>query len=233
MISLTSGGRSEELGTPQDSGPVSKQSAGGMADEEKPEASIQSAAESASQNAAKMGPVGNVHKLIVDRLAIESCKLGFRRGKEARVPDDRADLARQSPRHCIAIEVAVRNNTAHEPENLEKCLASGFPIVVSLSAEGNVLSNIKATAKNTFKLAEFKRLKFLTSDECIARLTELANEDARHEPTPPLEVTKTAGGWKFRVRHHELSPEGRRELEAEQIKVIVELVKNRKWIKIS
>lgn len=172
---------------------------------------------------AGMGRGGANHKIIVDRLAIEGGKLGFRPTKEAEVAGGRADLALETTRRRIAVEVAVHSNTAHELENLTKCLEGGFNFVASVSPEANVIDNIKAAAKKALKPAEFKKLKFLSPDECIHWLTELADEDAKHD-APPTEVTKTARGRKFRVRHRETTPEERRKLEAEQITVIADLV---------
>ncbi len=169
-----------------------------------------------------MGRGGDGHKLIVERIAIEGRKLGFKPTKEDEVPGGRVDLSLTSRQRRIAVEVAVRSNTAHEMENLTKCLRAGFPVVVSVSPDPNVLDNIRVAAKKAFK-ADYKKLRFLSPEQLILWLTDLADEDAK-EDSPPEENTRVAAGRKFRVRHSEASPEERRKLEAEQIEVIANLV---------
>ncbi len=177
-----------------------------------------------------MGRGGDDHQMIVEQLARAGSSLGYKASKEASRPGGRADLTLESRKRRIAIEVAIRSNTAEELDHLTNALEAGFDFVVSLSPLENVRLNIEKAAKKKFTKPEIKRLRFLTPEGMLAWLDELAEEDADSTAPPPEEI-KRIGGRSVRIKHRETSPEERRKVEAEQIEVIAKLVTKAEEVK--
>jgi len=172
---------------------------------------------------AGMGRGGDDHQLIVSQLALEGGRLGYKVTKEATVPDGRVDLTLESRARRIAVEVAVNSNTAHEIDNLAKCLSAGFDHVVSVSPLENMRSNISKAAAKAFPEDALAKLRFLSNVETLAWLAEFAEADSAAS-VPAPESTKIIAGRRVRVRQIEVTADERRKIEAEQIEVIADLV---------
>ena len=173
-----------------------------------------------------MGRGGDDHQIIVARLATEGGSLGYKATKEATIAGGRADLALESRSRRVAVEVAINPNTAHEIENLTKCLEAGFDFVISVAPLVNVRENIEKAARKAYSDEAISKLRFFSPDELIAWLSELAAAD-RANPAPS-DQTRIIGGRRVRVTHTEFSPEERRRIEAEQLEGIADIVnKNR------
>jgi hypothetical protein len=182
----------------------------------------------ASPRPSGMGRGGDDHQMIVDQLAREGGNLGYKASKEASRTGGRADLTLENRKRRIAIEVAIRSNTAEEVDHLTNGLEAGFDFVVSVSPLENVRLNIEKAAKKKFTKPEIKRLRFFTPEAMSAWLEELADEDAESAGPPPEEI-KRIGGRAVRIKHRETSSEERRKVEAEQIEVIAaEVNRNRR-----
>ena len=177
-----------------------------------------------------MGRGGDDHQMIVEQLARAGSSLGYKAAKEASRPGGRADLTLENRRRRIAIEVAIRSNTAEELDHLTNALEAGFDFVVSVSPLENVRLNIEKAAKKKFTKPEIKRLRFLTPEAMLAWLDELAEEDTDSTAPPPDEI-KRIGGRSVRIKHRETSPEERRKVEVEQIEVIAKLVTKAEEVK--
>jgi len=174
-----------------------------------------------------MGRGGTDHQLIVARIVTEGGVLGYKTSKEAAVPGGRVDVTLESRERKIAVEVAVNSNTAHEIENLTKCLEAGFDFVVSASPLDNVIRNIERSARKAFAPEQLAKLRFFSHEEFSAWLAELAEADAQAKP-PVAEQPRVIAGRRVRLQYREMSPEERRKMEAEQIEAIADLVnKNR------
>lgn len=178
----------------------------------------------ASPRPSGMGRGGDDHQMIVDQLARAGSSLGYKAAKEASRPGGRADLTLDNRKRRIAIEVAIRSNTAEELDPITNGLEAGFDFVVSVSPLENVRLNIEKAAKKKFTRPEIKRLRFFTPEAMTAWLEELAEDDAESAGPPPEEI-KRIGGRAVRIKHRETSSEERRKVEAEQIEVIAKLVK--------
>jgi hypothetical protein len=175
---------------------------------------------------AGMGRGGDDHQMIVARLTAEGGSLGYKATKEAVVAGGRADLTLETRDRRIAVEVAVNSNTAHEIENLTKCLAAGFDFVVSVAPLANVRENIERAARKEYSEEVLSKLLFLSPDELLTWLAEVAAADRTNATLS--DQPKIIAGRRVRVRHVEVSPEERRRIEAEQLEVISDLVnKNR------
>lgn len=176
---------------------------------------------------AGMGRGGADHQSIVASIVSEGGALGYKATKETAVPGGRVDVTLESGMRKIAVEVAVNSNTAHEIENLTKCLEAGFDFVVSVSPSDKVTRNIERSARKAFSPEQLEKLRFFSPSEFFAWLEELAEEDAK-TALPPSDQTRVIGGRRVRVNYVEMPPEERRRLEAEQIEAIADLVnKNR------
>jgi hypothetical protein len=172
------------------------------------------------------GRGGEDHQLIVANLYSEALRLGFRAIKECVVPSGRIDLVIESARNRIAIEVAVHSNTAHEIENLQKCVESKADVIFSVSPHENVRQNIANAAARTFDSETLSRIRFESPEIVMQWLTDASQNISE---TPPVETTKhrVIAGRKVKTRHLEMSSEERKKKEAEEIEVIAELLRKK------
>ena len=173
-----------------------------------------------------LGRGGPDHQLIVGNLASEAERLGFRSIKECVVSGGRIDLVVENSRRRIAIEVAVHSNTAHEIENLRKCVESKPDFIVSVSPEENVRKNIAKAAQREFDSEMFAKMRFDAPEVLIQWLQEIAGTDGA-VAQPGVPKPRVIAGRKVQTRHVEMSPEERKKKEAEQIEIIADLLRNR------
>lgn len=182
-----------------------------------------------------MGVGGAGHRLVVETLAKEAGRLGFRSEKEFNLPNrQRVDLVVASGFRRVAVEVAMTENTLHEVGNVRKCLAENFTEVVSVSPEPSVLRNIEAAVRAASERGELpagslERVRFLSPAALLERLAELAAEDERAALAkgPPPPQTKTVGGRKVAVRRTERTPE-QSKIEEEGFRAIAEIISRAK-----
>ena len=172
------------------------------------------------------GRGGEDHQLIVGSLASEATRLGFRTIRECVVAGGRVDLVIENSRRRIAVEVAVNSNTAHEIENLQKCVDSKPDFIASVSPHENVRENISKAAGRTFDSEMFARMRFDSSESFIGWLQEMA-ETETEVISPDVPKTRVIAGRKVQARHVEMSPEEQRKKDAEEIELIADLLKNR------
>ena len=172
------------------------------------------------------GRGGEDHQLIVANLASEASRLGFRAIKECVVPDGRIDLVIEKAHLRIAIEVAVNSNTAHEIENLQKCLEPNPSFVVSVSPHENVRDNIAKAAARKFDAETLAKIRFEPPEAVIEWMREIS-ETIPADVAPDAPKTKTIAGRKVRIRQVEMSPEERRKKEAEELEIIADLLRKR------
>ena len=170
-----------------------------------------------------LGRGGADHQMIVTRLTDEAIKLGYRATKEMSVADGRVDLAIESRQRRIAVEVAVSANTAHEIENLTKCLEAGFDFVVSLSPSESTTKNIERAAGRTFDELKFGKLRFFSLPLMLDWLSGFVEADAQIV-TIPKEKFKVIDGRRIRVKRVEMTEAERQKMEADQLETIAEMV---------
>jgi hypothetical protein len=178
------------------------------------------------QRTVGQGRGGEDHQLIVANLASEASRLGFRAIKECVVPDGRIDLVIEKAHLRIAIEVAVNSNTAHELENLQKCLEPNPSFIVSVSPHENVRDNIAKAAARKFDSETLAKIRFEPPENVIEWMREIS-ETIPTDVAPDAPKTKTIAGRKVRIRQVEMSPEERRKKEAEELEIIADLLRKR------
>ncbi|MBX7208673.1 MAG: type IV secretion system DNA-binding domain-containing protein [Verrucomicrobiaceae bacterium] len=177
----------------------------------------------AAPTSAGMGRGGLDHQFIVEQLAVDAIRFGYRATKEFAVPDGRVDIALEKRERRIAIEVAVNTNTAHEMENILKCFAGGFDHVVSLSPLPNVLENIRRAAGRRLPSEQLSRMQFHAPGSFLAWLEVISASDAESVAQPSDEM-RTYGGRRVRIKRVELAPDERARLEKEHLAAIAEIL---------
>jgi hypothetical protein len=81
----------------------------------------------------------------------------------------------------IAVEIAVTTEVEHEINNIQKCFAGGFHLVVCLSSEPKTLRRVQERATTTLEASTRERIRFLGPEELVLFLDELAANDASAE----------------------------------------------------
>lgn len=171
---------------------------------------------------AGMGRGGLDHQHIVEQLSVDAARFGYRASKEFVVPGGRVDIALEKRERRIAVEVAVNSNTAHEIENIQKCLAGGFGHVVSLSPLPNVAENIRRAAQRQLPPEQLARVQFHSPESLLAWLSSVSAGD--EEAAPPADEVRTFGGRRVRIKRVQLAPDERARLEKEHLAAIAELL---------
>ena len=171
---------------------------------------------------AGMGRGGQDHQHIVEQLSVDAARFGYRASKELAVPGGRVDITLEKRERRIAVEVAVNSNTAHEIENIQKCLAGGFDHVVSLSPLPNVIENIRRAVQRQLLPEQLARVQFHSPDSLFTWLTSISGGD--DEVAPSAEDERTFGGRRVRIKHVQLAPDERARLEKEHLAAIAEIL---------
>jgi hypothetical protein len=166
------------------------------------------------------GVGGPAHRIVVQQLVQEAAAMGFWTDREFTLSGSgRVDLVIGNSRRKIAVEVAMTGNTAHEIENLTKCLAADFTAVVCVSPHPGIVANIRAAAQRQ-QMPEFARLHFLSPDELITQLKPFAIENMDDTSGPDVKVI---GGRRIAVRRMEHS-EAQRKAEEEGFRTVAEFI---------
>ena len=93
----------------------------------------------------------------------------------------KVDVALESERLNIAVEIAATNTVDYELNNIQKCLASGFGKVVVVSTEAKHLANIRKKVEAMISTEQFAKVHFLAPENFHLFLEKLQAESA----TPP------------------------------------------------
>lgn len=130
-----------------------------------------------------------LHKAIKDRLQTEARKLGFRADAEQQLTkgsNKAADLLVRQDEMVIAVEIAMFNTINDEFENVQKCLAAGFPRVAVIANGRKRLDEIADAVQGGLGTEAAAKVSYHTPDEFIAELNKLAAE-MKPNPLPPGE----------------------------------------------
>jgi hypothetical protein len=104
----------------------------------------------ASVSTQALGKGGEQHKrtqYLIKKLAEER---GFRAVIEEKVPGGFVDIALYRDALKIACEISITTDTAHEVQNIQKCLTAGFTQVVFLSASKAMRERVVANIRNEY-----------------------------------------------------------------------------------
>jgi hypothetical protein len=160
-----------------------------------------------------LGQGGREHKYLqqlVKRLAEDR---GYRAVVEQPILEGagKVDVSLEKGKRKIACEISVTTSDEHELENIQKCLAAGYQMVVAISSDAKVVRKLKVTAESTLQAATLERVRFLQPDGFLAYLDELAAAEATRE--------ETVRGYRVRVEYQSVS-----ETEAKTRKQVISQV---------
>jgi hypothetical protein len=130
-----------------------------------------------------------LHKAIKDRLQTEARKLGFRADAEQQLTkgsNEAADLLVRQDEMVIAVEIAMFNTINDEFENVQKCVAAGYPRIAVIANGRKRLDEIADAVQGGLGSEATAKVSYHTPDEFIAELKKLAAE-MKPNPLPPGE----------------------------------------------
>lgn len=109
----------------------------------------------------------------------------------------KVDVSLEKGKRKIACEISVTTSDEHELENIQKCLAAGYQMVVAISSDAKVVQKLKAAAESTLQAATLERVRFLQSDGFLAYLDEFVAAEATRE--------ETVRGYRVRVEYQSVT----------------------------
>jgi hypothetical protein len=107
------------------------------------------------------------------------------------------DVALENEGERIACEISVTTTVEHEIQNMQKCLAAGFAYVVLVATERKALGKARELASEALGETDPSRVRFLTPEEFVSFLEELAAKAAAKE--------ETVRGYKVKVKYKPVS----------------------------
>lgn len=145
-----------------------------------------------------LGQGGREHKYLQQLMKRLAEDRGYRAVVEQSILEGagKVDVSLEKGKRRIACEISVTTSDEHEMENIQKCLAAGYQVVVAISSDAKVVRKLKATAESTLQASTLERVRFLQPDGFIAYLDESAAAEATRE--------ETVRGYRVRVEYHSL-----------------------------
>jgi len=107
------------------------------------------------------------------------------------------DVSLEKDEQKIACEISVTTTNEQELGNIQKCLAAGYTTVVAIAGEAKVLRKLQAAAEAALTSETLSRVRFLSPEEFVAYLDELAAAGASREDT--------VRGYKVKVNYKPVS----------------------------
>nr|WP_272886901.1 type IV secretion system DNA-binding domain-containing protein [Phenylobacterium aquaticum] len=144
------------------------------------------------------GKGGSQHRYVqhlVKRLAEDQ---GFRAVIEEPVSGGQVDVGLHRGDLSIACEISITSTTDYEAQNLAKCLRAGFTFVWAIAPDQKRQRALRRAAEARLSTDEMEKIQFLTPDEVVLSLEQLA--------TPEPEEN-TVLGYKVKVTRKVVSPE--------------------------
>jgi hypothetical protein len=142
------------------------------------------------------GRGGEQHKYLqhlIKRLAEER---GFRASIEDVAGDGRADVVLRRDDAVIGCEISITTDTAHEFENLKKCIAAGFARILFVSPEKKQREKMSALINKELSGAP---VAVIRPEDLVAALDALG-------PAQSITASVTRG-YKVKVKRQQVSPE--------------------------
>jgi len=145
-----------------------------------------------------MGKGGPQHKYLQHLIKRYAEDKGFKATIEKQVEGGSVDVSLEKEgQPLIACEVSITSTPEQEIGNLEKCLRVGYPAILLISPERHVLTKTQDLARERLPEADFLRVRFLTPEELISFLEEMAAGSASEE--------KTVKGYKVKTTFRPMS----------------------------
>ncbi|MGH7788132.1 MAG: type IV secretory system conjugative DNA transfer family protein [Candidatus Binatia bacterium] len=91
------------------------------------------------------------------------------------------DVSLEKTDRKIACEISVTTETEHEIDNIQKCLAGGYEIVVALSSDPKIVRRLKERAMTVLEPQTHSRVRFLQPEDFVFYLDELDAGEASGE----------------------------------------------------
>ncbi len=79
--------------------------------------------------------------------------------------------------------LSVTTTTEQELANIQKCLAAGYNIVIAIPRDAQTLRRLQTVADTALAAETLSRVRFLSPEDFIGYLDELAAVEASHEAT--------------------------------------------------
>jgi hypothetical protein len=140
------------------------------------------------------GTGGSQHRYIQSLIKRMAEEKGYRAVIEQPTSDGKGkvDIGLEKEETRIAVEISLTTSDDHEVENIKKCLASGFNMVVVCSPDKKVLNKIRSKANDGFNEQEKEKILYLQPEEIYNFLEN-----------GPLPETKeeTIKGFKVKVNY--------------------------------
>lgn len=152
---------------------------------------------------ASLGRGGQQHKYLQTLIKRFGEDRGFRASIEQPVLDGHGsvDVALEQEGLRIGVEITVTTPTAHELDNISKCLAAGFHQVVLVAQDKTAQKRLSTAIKTHLSEDVHGRVRCVTPEEIPELLDELA---------VPLPTTQTVAGYKVNVQYHASDPEAKK-----------------------
>jgi hypothetical protein len=130
------------------------------------------------------GRGGPQHRYLQSLIKHYGEEKGFRATLEAPTTDGgRIDILLDNGKLSIACEISIGSSPAQEIANLQKCLRGEFVRVALISPERRNLKTIAAVAETAISETDRSRISFVTPDEFLALLDEVAQSSKDREAT--------------------------------------------------
>ena len=148
-----------------------------------------------------LGRGGREHKYLqhlVKRLAEDR---GYRAVIEAPIlaGAGSVDVSLEKGERKIACEISVTTEAEHEIDNIQKCLASGYELVVAVSSDPKTVRRLKERAAAILEPETQTHIRFLQPEDLVLFLDELAAGEASGETT--------VRGYRVKRRYQAVSAE--------------------------
>lgn len=146
------------------------------------------------------GRGGQQHKYLQTLVKRFGEDRGFKSTIEQPVLDGHGsvDVALEREDMRIAVEIGITTPTEHELQNLAKCLAAGFDVIVLVSTDEKGRKKMRTAVGKALDEAQASRAHCLLADEIPAFLDALAR---------PEVSTQTVAGYKVKVQVNTPGPE--------------------------
>ena len=176
---------------------------------------------------ADMGRGGEQHKAIQKRIKEAAEKFGYLVTTEKPVLENSGsvDLALESSRRTIAVEITVTTTIDHEVGNVTKCLRAGFQTVAVVSSSETRLKQMSEAVAGALGPELSTRVGYHTPDQLLAHLESLAKDDANTSEPPPKETT--IRGYKVTRSASKLTPEEFKAKETSALKMLADSMKEK------
>ncbi len=133
---------------------------------------------------------------------------------------ERVDVSIEGNGKKIACEVCVTTNVEWELHNIEKCLKTGYELVVECTKNKNMLRGLKEKVSSHFDAKTQKKILISTPEDFIAYLDRQIIQEASKE--------KRIKGYRVKVEYNQVSQEELKHKKAVIGKTLLDAIKKNK-----